>query len=129
MTANTQRKLAASAALALGALSIVSGGAVLLGIKQPDYLVLPWLVWYNTVMGVVSVVAGWLLWQQHSRSKFLAVAIASLHGAILLTLVVRYFVGSAVAAQSIGAMVFRTLVWAGISFIVVSSQHKPPTTT
>ncbi len=114
MTAKTQRKLAASAALMLGALSIASGGAVLLGLKQPDYLVLPWLVWYNTVMGAVSLVAGLLLWQQRSRGECLAVAIASLHGAILLTLVVRYFAGSAVATQSIGAMVFRTFIWAGI---------------
>ncbi|MDQ7051580.1 MAG: hypothetical protein Q9P14_01275 [candidate division KSB1 bacterium] len=118
MTANTQRKLAASGALSLGALSIASGGAVLLHIKQPDYLVLPWLVWYNTIMGVVSVVAGWLLWRQRSRGECLAVAIALLHGTILLTLVVHYFVGSAMAPQSIGAMVFRTLVWAGILWLL-----------
>ncbi len=118
MTANTQRKLAGSAALVLGALSIVSGGAVLLGLKQPDYLVLLWLVWYNTAMGAVSVVAGWLLWQQHSRGECLAVVIASLHGTILLTLLVLYFAGSAVATQSIGAMGFRTFVWAGILWLL-----------
>lgn len=115
MTQQHKSRLAALLAGLLGLLSVKEGGMVLLGLTTKVYTVLPWLVWYNVLLGMASVLAATGLWQQRPWAVRLAgAAIVSLHGLVLVLLVVLYAFGEAVAVASILAMLMRTVVWAGI---------------
>ena len=114
MTQPNKHRLAALLAFLLGLLSIKEGGSVLLGLSAKTYTVLPWLVWYNVVIGFVSVIAGIGLWWQRAWGGSFAVTIVSLHGLVLMILVILFSFREAVAMTSIMAMLFRTLVWVGI---------------
>ncbi len=111
-------RIAALLAFILGLLSIKEGGSVLLGFSIKTYTVLPWLVWYNVVLGFVSVIAGIGLWLKRTWSISFAATIVSLHGLVLLILVVLFAFREAVAVFSIMAMLFRTLVWVGIIMLI-----------
>ncbi|MDH4161596.1 MAG: hypothetical protein OEW15_02745 [Nitrospirota bacterium] len=115
MTEQQKSRLAATLAGVLGLLSVKEGGMVLLGLTTKAYTVLPWLVWYNVLLGMTSVIAAIGLWQQRAWAVRVAGAtIVSLHGVVLLLLVVLYAFGVNVAVASILAMLMRTAVWAGI---------------
>ena len=111
MTQQKRDRIASILAITLGLLSIREGGAVLLGATIPDYHVLLWLVWYNVIMGVVSVAAGTGMWKQQDWSVALAVNILVLHGIMFIGLFAMYQLGQVVAARSIYAMLFRTFTW------------------
>ncbi len=117
-----KHRLAALAAFILGLLSIVEGGSVLLGLTTKPYTVLPWLVWYNVVLGFVSVAAGVGLWLQRTWGYTFAATIVALHGLVLMILVILYSFREPVALQSIGAMLVRTLVWAGILLVLLRGR-------
>ncbi len=111
ITQKKRDRIASILAITLGLLSIREGGAVLLGVTIPDYHVLPWLVWYNVIMGVVSVIVGAGMWEQKDRSVALSVNILALHGIVFFILFAMYQVGQVMAARSIYAMLFRTFTW------------------
>ena len=122
MKTKIKLRLAGGVAILVGLLSLVSGSAVLLDIKQPAYHVLPLLVIYNVVMGVVSLAAGIGIWRNCGRAARLAFFVASAHTAVLLILLFFNVTNRPVASESIAAMIFRTLVWLGISFTVWKAQ-------
>jgi hypothetical protein len=111
LTQKKRDRIASILAITLGLLSIREGGAVLLGVTIPDYHVLPWLVWYNVIMGVVSVIVGTGMWKQQDRSVALSVNILVLHGIVFFSLFAMYQFGRVVAERSIYAMLFRTFTW------------------
>jgi len=113
-----KHRLAAIAAFILGLLSIKEGGSVLLGLTTKAYTVLPWLVWYNVVLGSVSVAAGIGLWMKRTWGLTFAAAIVSLHFLVLVILVILYSFRKPVAVHSIAAMLVRTLVWAGMLLLL-----------
>jgi hypothetical protein len=104
-------RVAAILAIVLGLVSVREGGSVLLGLTTPAYVVLPWLVWYNVAMGIVSVAAGAGMWQQREWCISLAVNILTLHGIVFLGLIGLNQFGQTVAMISIFAMLFRTFTW------------------
>jgi hypothetical protein len=104
-------RLTAIPAFIIGLLSIKEGGSVLLGLSTKAYPVLPWLVWYNVVMGFVSVIAGAGLWMQRRWGSVLAAVILPCHGIVFLSLMALVMFGKTVARISIMAMLFRTAVW------------------
>jgi hypothetical protein len=113
-TAITQRKrdqVASILAVVLGLLSVREGGSVLLGLTKPAYHVIPWLVWYNVAMGVVSVVAGIGMWMRRAWSINLSVNVLAFHGIVFCGLIGMQQYGQAVAMNSIFAMMFRTFTW------------------
>jgi len=109
-------KIAASVALVLGLMTIISGTRVLTGQSVPAYTVLPWLVYYNVFMGVVSFIVGLLIWKEHGFAYRLSSLVASAH-ILVLTLLLIIF-NTVVAPNSIKAMIFRSVIWS-IIFIVV----------
>ncbi len=113
-----KHRLAAIPAFLLGLLSIVEGGSVLLGLSTKAYIILPWLVWYNVILGFVSVIAGTGLWMMRAWGLTFAAAIVSLHGLVLMILIILFSFGEAVALHSIMAMLIRTLVWVGILMLL-----------
>jgi hypothetical protein len=114
MTHQNRHRIAALLAVILGLLTIQEGGSVLLGFSTKPYTILPWLVWYNVVVGFLSVLAGWGLWLRRTWANKMADTIVTLHGLVLLNLVVLFAFKEAVAVISIMAMLVRTLVWVGI---------------
>ena len=111
ITQQKKDRVAAILAIMLGLLSVREGGSVLLGLTTPAYNVLPWLVWYNVIMGVVSVVAGVGMWKQRAWSISLSMNVLTLHGIVFLGLIGLKQYGHDVARISIFAMLFRTFTW------------------
>jgi hypothetical protein len=101
----------------LGVLSVVAGGRVLAGIDRPDYVVLHWLVVYNVAAGFVGVVGGAGLWLLRWWAVDLARTLAGFHGAVLVLLIAWWATGRPVAADSLIAMLLRTLVWVSIAVV------------
>ena len=109
-----RHRIAALVAVTLGLLTITEGGSVLLGLSTKPYTILPWLVWYNVVAGFLSVLAGRGLWLKRTWADKLADTIVTLHGLVLLILIVLFALKEAVATISIMAMLVRTVAWVGI---------------
>jgi uncharacterized membrane-anchored protein len=118
MTQQNRHRCAAVLAFILGLLSIKEGGSVLLGLSTKAYTILPWLVWYNVVLGFVSVIAGIGMWMQRRWGVTFAATIVSLHGLVFVILIILFAFREAVALNSIMAMLFRTVVWVGIMMLM-----------
>jgi hypothetical protein len=114
MTSWGKHRIAAVLALAIGLVTIVEGGSVLLGIETKPYHILPWLLRYNVLMGCVSLAAGICLWREKDQAAMLAKTILVCHSAVFLSLSAMHLLGKAVAVNSIMAMLFRTGMWFGI---------------
>jgi hypothetical protein len=117
-------RVAAILAIMIGLLSVVEGGRVLSGLLVPDYPVLPWLVWYNVVVGVVSAAAGTGLWRGRDWSQSLGVNILAFHAIVLVGLFALKQAGQNVAEQSLFAMTFRTFTWIVIYLLVRWRREK-----
>ncbi|WP_166383464.1 hypothetical protein [Polaribacter sp. 11A2H] len=103
-------------ALFLGIMSTFAGTSVLLGAESKDYNVLQWLVVYNVVLGVISIVTAFLIWKNLSINKKLILVILGMHFSIFLYL---KFISETVAVESIQAMVFRVSVWVVIAMLTI----------
>jgi hypothetical protein len=118
MTSRNKHRSAALLALVIGLLTIVEGGIVLLGLETKPYPVLPWLLRYNVAMGFVSLAAGHGLWRERGWAATLSRIILACHGLVFLSLAGMHLLGMTAAVQSIMAMLFRTVVWTGITFLI-----------
>lgn len=124
MTTTGKRRLAGVIGLIVGLLSFVFGSRVLAGFKQPEYVVLNWLVIYNTFMGLVSFAAGLSIWLRQNRAATIAVIISAIHIGVLISLILIFASGGSVAWESLSAMAFRVMIWIGIAIIVLKAQVK-----
>jgi hypothetical protein len=104
-------RVAAILAVVLGLVSIREGGSVLLHVTTPSYPILPWLVWYNVVMGFVSVIAGAGMWKRKEWGITQSVNILTLHSIVFFGLIGLRQFGQTVAMISMFAMLFRTFTW------------------
>ena len=112
------------AAAVFGLATLIAGGRVLLG-SDPGYVVFRPLLGYNTVMGLVYVGAGALIWRDIAKGRWLAGAIALLNLAVLIAVFVIHQTGGKVALQSVRAMTLRTVFWL-VAFLVTSRLHRRP---
>lgn len=101
-------KIVVALALFIGVMSVFAGSKVLMGIEGKPYNILNWLVVYNVIFGVISIVTSVLIWIQHSWFKKFVVFVLSAHFLVLLYL---QFFNETVASESIKAMLFRVSVW------------------
>jgi hypothetical protein len=104
-----QRGLALVAAL-FGLATIIVGTRVLAG-SNPGYIVFRPLLIYNAAMGIAYVAAGVIAWRNLVRGKYAAATIFVLNLLVLGATVYLYAAGSAVAIESVRAMIFRTVAW------------------
>ena len=123
MTSRNKHRVASIVALVIGLATIVEGGIVLLGIETKPYPVLPWLLRYNFAMGVLSLVVGHGLWREKDWGVRLARVVLVFHGVVFLTVLGLYVLGKTVAVQSVGAMLFRTVVWIGIVVMIRRKEN------
>ncbi len=103
-------------ALAIGLMAIFEGSQVLLGIKVPSYHVLWGLVYYNVALGIVSVLVGIGLWRGERLAVLFAGVVAGAHVSVLIILSTIF--SDLVAQHSIKAMIFRSVVWVLLFFIL-----------
>jgi hypothetical protein len=101
-------KIAAILALFIGGMSVIAGSKVLLGIDVKDYTVLNWLVIYNVILGVISIVAAYLIWKNKSPAKEAIVLVLAAHTFVALYL---YVFSETAASESLKAMSFRISIW------------------
>ena len=105
----TQSVLALVATL-FGLVTIIAGTRVLLG-SDPGYIVFRPLLIFNTVMGVVYVLAGVIAWRNLKQGMYMAAAIFVLNLVVLAAIYFLYTEGSSIAVDSLRAMSLRTTVW------------------
>ncbi|MBN1449568.1 MAG: hypothetical protein JW963_01010 [Anaerolineales bacterium] len=115
-------KIASILAFVIGAMAVVAGGRVLLGIL-PDYYVINWLPVYNFVMGVVSIFfSSIIIWKNNKFAIPAAIGTFGLHTAVMLILQAAY--RGVVAPDSIMAMTVRLVVWAIIIGLLIVQRQK-----
>lgn len=101
-------KIPSILAFLVGAMSIFAGGMVMRGWK-PGYSVLSWLPVYNFVIGLLTLIPAYLLWVDNRYAWTASIVTFGVHTIVLLLLLATF--RGQVAAQSIGAMSFRVVVW------------------
>ena len=104
-------KLPSILAILVSIMSIFAGGMVIRG-WRPGYSVLSWLPVYNFVVGLLSLLPAYLLWVNSRHATTAFIVTFAIHTIVLLLLLTNF--RGQVAAQSIGAMSFRVVVWIAI---------------
>ena len=104
------QRIMAAIAVVFGIVTIIAGSRVLTG-TDPGYTVFQPLLVYNTLMGVVYIVGGLMIWRNIRRGKYVAASIFTLNLIVLGGIAYLYFVSGGVAVDSLRAMTLRTVVW------------------
>ncbi len=119
----TLNKIASVLAFLVGGLSIFAGALAMTG-WEPGYFVLNWLPVYNFILGVMTVlIPAILIWKNSKYAMPAAFATFGIH-AIATLLLLTVFRGT-VAANSIGAMIFRLVTWITIlALMIVQSRMQ-----
>ena len=107
-------------AVGFGMLTIREGGAILFGddaARMAAGNFVPFVLWFNFIMGFAYVIAGAGLWMQQRWAAWLAVAIVSATADTFVAFGVHVFLGGAYEQRTVIAMSLRTLVWAVIAAI------------
>lgn len=126
MTTHGIGRWAGLAGGAVGALSIVESSRVLLGVTDPSYTVLRPLVAYNLILGGVAILAAIGIWFNRRWAGRLSIGITVCHLAVLVLLLLFAATGGAVAHQSILAMVFRSLLWITVVWLLRRGRWVSP---
>lgn len=93
-----------------GAVTIAAGARVLLG-ADPGYAVYRPLVLFNTLMGVIYVAAGVVIWFSIARGRWVAAAVFGINAVALVVVAALHSTGETIALESLQAMSFRVAVW------------------
>jgi hypothetical protein len=120
---NVIRRVLALAAALFGLATIVAGVRVLTG-ADPGYVVFRPLLFLNAVMGFAYVGAGALAWRSLDRGTRAAAAIFGLDLCVLGVIGYLYATGSAVAIESLRAMMLRTGVWLALFVGLAWARHR-----
>ena len=111
------------AAALFGLATIIAGARVLVG-SDPGYIVFRPLLIYNTAMGAAYVAAGIIAWRSLDQGKYAAAKIFVLNFLVLGTIGYLYAAGSAVAIESLRAMILRTVVWLALFLGLAWMSHR-----
>ena len=107
-------------AIIFGLLTLKAGGSVLFvdGIsRQEAGHYIPFILWFNFIMGFVYIIAGVSLWLQKSWSVKLSGFIAGCTIVAFAILGVMILQGIAFEQRTVGAMLMRSVVWLLISLV------------
>ena len=115
-------KLAAVIAFLIGLMSVVAGSRVLIGISTPDYHVLDWLVAYNVIVGLLSIVVSFLIWKKYRRAFAASLLIAASHISVFVLLISVF--NEITASESIKAMIFRSTIWIIIILLFLKTNNR-----
>jgi hypothetical protein len=76
---------------------------------RPGYSILSWLPVYSFALGLLTLIPAYLLWVGNRYALTVSIVTFGVHTIVLLLLLTAF--RGQVAAQSIGAMTFRMIVW------------------
>lgn len=115
-------------AMVLGTLisipTIIEGSLVLSGKEMPGQIVLSWLVGYNVLFGLVSLITVFFMWKAISIGKYLSIGIFLGHFTVLIVLIIILNTSGQVALKSIYAMGMRSMIWMAVNYLLHKSQKK-----
>jgi hypothetical protein len=114
-TARVQR-IAGGIAIVFGAVTIISGGAALLGAVQMGAIV-PFVLWFNTVAGLAYVVAGFGLWQGRAWAFPLSLGIFATTLIVFAGFGLHVSRGGSYETRTLMAMALRSIVWGILALI------------
>jgi len=118
----TLNKIASVLAFLIGSMSIVAGARAMTG-WEPGYFVLNWLPVYNFILGLLTVfIPAILIWKNSKYAMPAAFVTFSIHAIVTLLLLTVF--RNTVAATSIGAMIFRLVMWLIILALMVIQLRR-----
>jgi hypothetical protein len=121
----TFNKIASVLAFLVGGLSIFAGALTMTG-WEPGYFVLNWLPVYNFILGVLTVfIPSILIWRNSKYAMPAAIATFGIHAIVTLLLLTVF--RDTVAANSIGAMIFRLVTWLIILALMFTQSRRQAT--
>ena len=117
-------RLAAGLAFVIGAMAVIAGGQVVLGLL-PDYYVIGWLPIYNLTLGLVSALfASVVIWRNSRLALPSALTVLGLHALVMSILLTAY--RHVVAVDSLRAMTVRLAVWMIIPILLLVARRQRP---
>jgi hypothetical protein len=114
-------------AIALGLLTIASGGRTLFGgeaARQSAGAYVPFVLWFNFAAGFAYVVAGAGLWLRRLWTVRLAAGIAAATVLVFAAFGVHVMTGGAYEMRTVAAMTLRSVVWLAIAWLA-SRRIRP----
>ena len=109
-------RIIAVLAIMIGIMAAITGSSVLLGMFDPGYQYFTTLIGYNIVMGLVSVIAGILIWQRNRKALLLAYLVTGAH--IIVFLLLKTIFSEVISGNSVNAMTFRSVAWIIFSIVI-----------
>lgn len=122
-------RTSAVVALLFGVLTIISGGRTLFSAaaQQQAGNYVPFVLWFNFLVGFAYVVAGVGLWLRQQWSIWLAATIAAATLLIFAAFGLQIWAGGAYEMRTVGAMGLRTVVWLLIVAVAYGKlAHQQP---
>jgi len=107
-------------AILFGLLTLKSGGEVLFinGVgREAAGNFIPYVLWFNFVMGLIYIIAGIGLWLQKKWAAWLSIFIAVSTLVVFAILGVHIYLGGLFEQRTIGAMTLRSSLWSIISIV------------
>ena len=104
-------------ALIFGAMTVFAGGTALFGgagVQEAVGDAVPFVLWFNFLAGFAYMLAGWGLWTSRPWAPGLAGAICLATLGVLAAFLVHMFGGAPYEPRTLGALILRAGVWAGI---------------
>lgn len=109
-------RMAGSGAVIFGLLTIVSGGATLLGALEMGAVV-RFVLLFNTAAGLAYVVAGAGLWRGQRWAYSLSLAIFAATLLVFAAFGLHVLWGGDFEMRTVAAMALRSAVWGGITLV------------
>lgn len=114
--------LFAALSVLFGITAFIDGIPIALDLKEPTHNVIPWLLYYNLFLALISLIVGLGFAMKHSWTIIVAITIAFLHTIVWLLLITLY--SEEAALKSTIAMNIRSVVWVIISFAVYFKKNE-----
>lgn len=121
-------KSLAGTAVIFGVLTVFSGGRALFGGEEAARAagaIVSFVLWFNFVAGFAYVASGLGLWQRKRWAAQLATVIAAATALVFAAFGVLVLTGGAYEGRTVGAMVLRTLFWAGAAWAAWRMLRHP----
>ncbi|KPQ01201.1 MAG: Protein of unknown function (DUF2627) [Rhodobacteraceae bacterium HLUCCA12] len=116
-------RIVGGVAIAFGVLTVASGGTTLLGALDMG-AVAPFVLWFNTVAGLLYVVAGIGLWLGLRWAFPLSLAIFAATLLVFAGFGLHVARGGAYEMRTVIAMALRTSVWGAIAFVAWQARSR-----
>ena len=111
-------------AILFGALTIFSGGSVLFGpdaARESAGNVVPFVLWFNFMAGILYLIAGAALWLGNVRAVWLSACITLMTLAVFFALGIHIFADGLYENRTLAAMTLRFTFW--MSFYLFARKH------